>query len=138
MYFLLVICAFLTNFFVNGDFAERLLEQHNELRATHNTPPLKLDDDLTKKANDIVRKAAKDGEFFDGKDLSPPGVNTMMVCASFKRKEDSAKDVASSWLVLVDYIFIIKIFCNKQTQIGKTMLFQNAHMYYFPHKMLRL
>ena len=97
--FLFVIWTSLTNILVNGDFAERLLEQHNELRATHNTPPLKLDDDLTKKANDIVRKAAKDGEFFDGKDPSPPGVNTMMVCASFKRKEDSAKDVASSWLV---------------------------------------
>ena len=96
--FLVVFIFGLTNVFVCGDFAERLLEQHNELRATHNTPPLKLDDDLTKKANDIVRKAAKDGDFFQGKD-SPPGVNTMMVCASFKRKEDSAKDVASSWFV---------------------------------------
>ena len=103
MYFLLVICTSLINILVKGDFAERLLEQHNELRAAHNTPPLKLDDDLTKKANDIVRKAAKDGEFFDGKDPSPAGVNTMMVCASFKRKEDSAKDVASSWYVFLPF-----------------------------------
>lgn len=92
--FFLISCLLIK--LVTGDFAERLLEQHNELRATHNIGPLKLDDDLTKKANDFVRKAAKNGEFFDGQD-PPPGVNTMMVCASYKRKEDSAKDVASSW-----------------------------------------
>lgn len=96
MFLLVLILTSVRLFLVSGNFADRVLEQHNELRATHNTPPLKLDDDLTKKANDIVRKAAKDGSFFEGKD-SPPGVNTMMVCASFKRKEDSAKEVAASW-----------------------------------------
>jgi len=77
------------------DFSERLLEQHNELRAVHNTGPLKLDDDLTKKANEIVRQAAKNGNFIENE--QSPGVNTMMVCASFKRKEDAAKEVAASW-----------------------------------------
>jgi len=67
------------------DFSERLLEQH----------PLKLDDDLTKKANEIVRQAAKNGNFIENE--QSPGVNTMMVCASFKRKEDAAKEVAASW-----------------------------------------
>ena len=62
------------------DFALKVLKSHNAYRTKHGSEPLKLDDILKSKAEQLVKHAAKAKGF---NDISA-GENVYVQCATFK------------------------------------------------------
>ena len=73
-------------------FNNLALTTHNKYRKLHSVAPLKLDKELVLKANDAVKKAAKDKGFGEVN----AGENVYQLCATFKA-ELTAKPVVKAW-----------------------------------------
>eukprot|EP00111_Clytia_hemisphaerica_P008261 TCONS_00024097-protein len=79
---------------VHAAFVGELLKEQNKLRAVHGSSELQLNDELTRKAEQITKQAALKGEFGE-----TSNTNTEMVCSTFKEfnVEEKAKDIVQAW-----------------------------------------
>lgn len=88
--FLLVLWSFSLYYCV--DFQKDVLDEHNKFREVHGIPSLKVDDTLTKKAEELAKKASASGNLTKPQ----PGENTYMVCTSYNRAV-TAKEAVEAW-----------------------------------------
>lgn len=76
----------------SSDFQKDVLEEHNKFRDVHGIPSLKIDEELTKKAATLAKKASSTGNLTKPQ----PGENTYMVCTSYNRAV-TAKEAVEAW-----------------------------------------
>lgn len=91
----IVICVLLACFSYGRckNFKEDLVKLHNTLRNIHASPGLKLDQQLSKQAQDLADEAAAKGNF-ESKPKS--GSNTFMLCTTYNRAL-TAKETVEAW-----------------------------------------
>ena len=75
-----------------SDFKSKMVKQHNKYRCKHDAAPLRIDEDLEKKAQDLVKKAVRD----EGFDVITAGQSVYEVCASFQVIV-TPRQVVKSW-----------------------------------------
>ena len=86
----------------SGSFADKGLQAHNMFRKIHGSPPMKLDNQMSKDAEEYAKKLASMGTLqHSGREARKgAGENLAMKCSS--RKEDfmTAEEATKNWLVI--------------------------------------
>ena len=78
-----------------GDFAQNGLKAHNMFRKIHNAPPMKLDEKMSKEAEDYAKKLADMGTLQHAQ--TDYGENLAMKCSSQKEDQMSAEEATKNW-----------------------------------------
>ena len=91
-----------------GDFAENGLKAHNMFRKIHGAPDMKLDEEMTKSAEEYAKKLAKMGtlQHSSSDERSGNGENLAMKCSSLKGDEMSAEEATKNWSVFCAWFYI--------------------------------
>ena len=87
----------------SGSFADKGLQAHNMFRKIHGSPSMKLDNQMSKDAEEYAKKLASMGTLqHSGREARKgAGENLAMKCSS--RKEDlmTAEEATKNWLVII-------------------------------------
>ena len=78
-----------------GGFAQNGLKAHNMFRKIHNAPPMKLNEKMSKEAEDYAKKLADMGTLQHAQ--TDYGENLAMKCSSQKEDEMSAEEATKNW-----------------------------------------
>ena len=78
-----------------GDFAQNGLKAHNMFRKIHNAPAMKLDEKMSKEAEDYAKKLADMGTLQHAQ--TDYGENLAMKCSSQKEDQMTAEEATKNW-----------------------------------------
>ena len=78
-----------------GDFAQNGLKAHNMFRKIHNAPAMKLDEKMSKEAEEYAQKLADMGTLQHAD--SEYGENLAMKCSSRKEDQMTAEEATKNW-----------------------------------------
>ena len=84
-----------------GDFAQNALKAHNKFRKVHGAPEMKLDEEMTKRAEEYAKKLARMGrlQHSSSSERSGNGENLFMACSSDKSKKVTGEEATKNWSV---------------------------------------
>ena len=85
----------------SGSFADKGLQAHNMFRKIHGSPPMKLDSQMSKDAEEYAKKLASMGTLqHSGREARKgAGENLAMKCSSRKEDVMTAEEATKNWLV---------------------------------------
>ena len=84
-----------------GSFAESGLKAHNKYRKVHGAPEMKLDEKMTRSAEEYAKKIARMGrlQHSSSSERSGNGENLFMACSSDKTKKVTGEEATKNWSV---------------------------------------
>ena len=85
-----------------GSFSERGLKAHNMFRKIHSAPEMKLDEKMSKEAEDYAKKLADMGTLQHAD--TDYGENLAMKCSSQKEDEMTAEEATKNWYEILALI----------------------------------
>ncbi|EDO30770.1 predicted protein [Nematostella vectensis] len=93
----LILAAFAVS--ASADFAKEALQVHNELRDTHNAPPLRLSSALSRGAQSYARKLAQMGYLKHSDKKTRPGIGENLIyrCSSGPGEVLPAEKAVTDW-----------------------------------------
>ena len=91
-----------------GSFTELGLQAHNMFRKIHGTPPMKLDAEMSKGAEEYAKKLAAMGTLQHAK--TDYGENLAMKCSSRENDLMTAQEATKNWLVLSFVLMVSFVF----------------------------
>ena len=102
----------------SGGFAESGLKAHNKYRKVHGSPEMKLDEQMSKSAEEYAKKIAQMGalQHSSSSERSDNGENLYMACSSDKTKKVTGEEATKNWSVFytwhhsADYLLRILTF----------------------------
>ena len=95
-----------------GSFAENGLKAHNMFRKIHGAPEMKLDDKMSKEAEEYAKKLADMGTLQHAD--TDYGENLAMKCSSQKGEEMTAEEATKNWYEVRNGLYMTKrITCVK-------------------------
>ena len=98
----------------SGSFAERGLSAHNKFRKVHGAPEMKLDEEMTKSAEEYAKKIAQMGtlKHSSSDERSGNGENLAMKCSSREEDEMSAEEATKNWSVFCTWPCVAALFLD--------------------------
>ena len=95
MLLLLLITLLIPNTYCKGFNKTEFVNRHNTFRNIHGSGALRIDNELSKKADLLAKEAASKGKL-SAEDAAEAGENTYMKCSTF-RVSLEADEVVDSW-----------------------------------------
>ena len=97
-----------------GDFAQNALKAHNKFRKVHGAPEMKLDEQMSKSAEEYAKKIAQMGtlKHSSSDERSGNGENLAMKCSSREEDEMSAEEATKNWSVFCTWPCVAALFLD--------------------------